>query len=465
MHETATPDNPPPPPAPDKPAYGVFRNADFVRYLVARFIAALGMQMLVTALDWELYKRAHSGLALGFVGLSLMMPMVLCTLPAGQVADRFNRKKIILGSTLALVVASLGLTLTSAFIDLNQSVATFQMFAYALLVVIGVARTFLWPASAAFVTALVTREELPRAITFNSGAFQLSCVLGPSVAGVIIWLTHGAWLVYAANVIFGLTAFALVAGVRHEHKIPPREPVSLKTLVTGFKFVYQNKIILGTITLDMFAVLLGGAVTLLPIFAEDIIPLHGGAEGVGLGLLRAAIPIGAIICVFFIAHRPPLQKAGRTMLLCVAIFGVATILFGLANRQCLGRFFPAADGAWFWVAFGLMALCGAVDNVSVVVRQTLVQILTPDEKRGRVSAVNSLFIGTSNELGGAESGFTAQLFGPVLHHVHETAGPIYAQAMATGAILSVVVGGFGTLVVVLAVAWIWPEIRRYGKLS
>jgi MFS family permease len=465
MHETATPDNPPPPPAPDKPAYGVFRNADFVRYLVARFIAALGMQMLVTALDWELYKRAHSGLALGFVGLSLMVPMILCTLPAGQVADRFNRKKIILGSTLALVVASLGLTLTSAFIDLNQSVATFQMFAYALLVVIGVARTFLWPASAAFVTALVTREELPRAITFNSGAFQLSCVLGPSVAGVIIWLTHGAWLVYAANVIFGLTAFALVAGVRHEHKIPPREPVSLKTLVTGFKFVYQNKIILGTITLDMFAVLLGGAVTLLPIFAEDIIPLHGGAEGVGLGLLRAAIPIGAIICVFFIAHRPPLQKAGRAMLLCVAIFGVATILFGLANRQCLGRFFPAADGAWFWVAFGLMALCGAVDNVSVVVRQTLVQILTPDEKRGRVSAVNSLFIGTSNELGGAESGFTAQLFGPVLHHVHETAGPIYAQAMATGAILSVVVGGFGTLVVVLAVAWIWPEIRRYGKLS
>jgi MFS family permease len=465
MHETATPDNPPPPPAPDKPAYGVFRNADFVRYLAARFIAALGMQMLVTALDWELYKRAHSGLALGFVGLSLMVPMVLCTLPAGQVADRFNRKKIILGSTLALVVASLGLTLTSALIDLNQSVATFQMFAYALLVIIGVARTFLWPASAAFVTALVTREELPRAITFNSGAFQLSCVLGPSVAGVIIWLTHGAWLVYAANVFFGLLAFALVAGVRHEHKIPPREPVSLKTLVTGFKFVYENKIILGTITLDMFAVLLGGAVTLLPIFAEDIIPLHGGAEGVGLGLLRAAIPIGAIICVFFIAHRPPLQKAGRTMLLCVAIFGVATILFGLANRQCLGKFFPAADGVWFWVAFGLMALCGAVDNVSVVVRQTLVQILTPDEKRGRVSAVNSLFIGTSNELGGAESGFTAQLFGPVLHHVHETAGPIYAQAMATGAILSVVVGGFGTLVVVLAVAWIWPEIRRYGKLS
>ena len=457
MHETELQEDPgltPTLPPAGRQTYALFRNADFTRYLLARFIAALGMQMMVTALDWELYKRAHSGLALGFVGLSLMVPMILCTLPAGQVADRFNRKKIILGSTLLLGLASLGLTLTSAFIALDQKVATFQMFAYALLVVVGVARTFLWPASAAFVTALVAREELPRAITFNSGAFQLSCVLGPSAAGVIIWLTHGAWPVYAVNVVFGLAAIALIAGVRHEHKIPPREPVSLKSLITGFKFVYQNKIILGTITLDMFAVLLGGAVTLLPIFADGIIPLHNGADGLGLGLLRAAIPVGAIICVFFLAHRPPLQKAGRTMLLCVAIFGAATILFGLANRQCLGGFFPAMDGAWFWVAFGLMALCGAVDNVSVVVRATLVQILTPDDKRGRVSAVNSLFIGTSNELGGFESGVTQHLFGPVL-----------GNTMATGAILSVVVGGFGTLAVVLVVAWLWPEIRRYGKLS
>jgi MFS family permease len=454
MHETETQDNPPPPPATESQPYAVFRNADFTRYLTARFIAALGMQMLVTALDWELYKRAHSGLALGFVGLALMIPMILCTLPAGQIADRYNRKKIILTATLVLVFASFGLTLTSAFIALDKNVATFQTFAYSLLVVIGIARTFLWPASAAFVTALVSRQELPRAITFNSGAFQLSCVIGPSIAGVVIWLTHVAWPVYAITVLFGIVAYALVASVRHEHKIPPHEPTSIKTLITGFKFVYQNKIILGTLTLDMFAVLLGGAVTLLPIFADGIIPLHNGAEGVGLGLLRAAIPIGAIVCVFFLAHRPPLQKAGRTMLLCVAIFGAATILFGLANRQCLGGIFPAADGAWFWVAFGLMVLCGAVDNVSVVVRQTLVQILTPDDKRGRVSAVNSLFIGTSNEMGGFESGVTQHLFGPVM-----------GNTMATGAILSTVVGGFGTLIVVLAVAWIWPEIRRYGKLS
>ena len=457
MHETEPPDQPAAASASHKPEahpYAIFRNADFTRYVVARFIAAFGMQMLVTALDWEIYKRVHSGLALGFVGLSLMVPMILCTLPAGQLADRRNRKSIILGATAMLGVASLGLTLASAFIGLTENVAAFQLCAYSLVVSIGVARTFLWPASAAFVTALVSRKELPRAITFNSGAFQLSCVLGPAAAGAFIWLTGGAWIVYAINAVFAIVSFVLVGGIRHEHKIPPREPVSLKSLITGFEFVWHNKIILGIISLDMFAVLLGGAVTLLPIFAADVIPLHTGAEGLGLGILRAAIPVGAIICVFHLAHRPPLQKAGRALLLCVAVFGAGTILFGLANTFCLGKFFPAPEGLWFWVAFGLMVLCGAVDNVSVVIRGTLVQLLTPDEKRGRVSAVNSLFIGTSNELGGFESGFTQWLFGPVMGHT-----------MATGAILSTVVGGFGTVLVVIAVAWIWPEIRRYGKLA
>lgn len=457
MHETETPDQPDAPPAPKTPdahPYAIFRNADFTRYLIARFIAALGMQMLVTALDWELYKRTHSGLALGFVGLALMVPMILCTLPAGQIADRRNRKSVILGSTLLLSLSSLGLTLTSGFIALDEKVATFQIFAYSLIFIIGVGRTFLWPASAAFVTSLVTRQELPRAITFNSGAFQLSCVLGPAVAGTIIWLTHSAWMVYAVNVLFGAVAWLLVASIKHVHKIPPREPTTLKSLVTGFAFVWQNKIILGIITLDMFAVLLGGAVTLLPIYAEDIIPLHGGAEGLGLGILRAAIPVGAIACVFYLAHRPPLQRAGSALLWCVAWFGVATMLFGVANRLCLGKFFPAPDGVWFWAAFGLMAFCGAVDNVSVVIRATLVQLLTPDEKRGRVSAVNSLFIGTSNELGGFESGVTQHLFGPVMGY-----------SMATGAILSTVIGGFGTVLVVILIAWMWPQIRRYGKLA
>ena len=430
-------------------AYAVFRNPDFFRYLIARFVASFGMQMLVVAVDWELYERTNSALALGFVGLALMVPMFLCTLPSGHVADTYNRKKIILITTFILALASVALTFVSAF-TAAKDILRFEILIYSLLVIIGVARTFLWPASAAYVASLVPREQLSRAVTFNSGAFQLSSVLGPAVAGLLIWLTKGAWIIYAFNALAGFICFALVLSIRHEHKVPPREPVTFRSLITGFQFVFHNKIILGTISLDMFAVLLGGAVTLLPIFAKDI--LASGPNG--LGLLRAAMPIGAVICTAIIAHRAPIQKAGRAMLLCVAIFGVATILFGLVNQQCLGKYFPAPNAVWFWLAFGLLALSGAVDNVSVVIRQTLVQILTPDDKRGRVSAVNSLFIGTSNELGGFESGFTAQLFGPMM-----------ANSIATGTILSTVVGGFGTIAVVLAVAWIWPEIRRYGKLS
>jgi MFS family permease len=459
MHETETPDNPPPaaPTAPAERPYAVFHNADFTRYIVARFIAAFGMQMLVAAVDWELFHRTGSALALGYVGLSLMVPMILCTLPAGHVADRFSRKKIILISTLALGLVSLGLMLVSLLTA--AQVPLFKIGVYALLVGVGVARTFLWPASAAFVTALVPREQLPRAITFNSGVFQLSSVLGPAAGGIVIWLTHGAWVIYAFNALAAAACFLLIAPIRHEHQIIAHDPTTIRSLITGFRFVFENKIILGTLTLDMFAVLLGGAVSLLPIFAKEILHsglggLHTTADGLDFGLLRAAMPIGAILCVIFLAHRPPLQKAGRAMLWCVAVFGGATLFFGLANSQCLGKIFAAPDALWFWLAFGLMTLCGVVDNVSVIVRHTLVQILTPDEKRGRVSAANSLFIGTSNELGGFESGFTAQLFGPMM-----------ANSIATGTILSTVVGGFGTILVVLVVAWLWPEIRRYGKLA
>jgi MFS family permease len=432
-------------------AYTVFRNPDFFRYLIARFIASFGMQMLVVAVDWELYERTHSALALGGVGLALMVPMFLCTLPAGHVADTFNRKKIILVTTFILALGSVALALVSWLIpDTAANVLHFEILMYSLLVVIGATRTFLWPASAAYVASLVPREQFARAVTFNSGAFQLSSVLGPAAGGLVIWLTHGAWLVYAFNALAAFVCFFLVLAIRHEHKVPPREPVTFRSLITGFQFVYHNKIILGTISLDMFAVLLGGAVALLPIFAKDI--LESGPDG--LGLLRAAMPIGAVICTVIMAHRAPVEKAGRAMLLCVAVFGAATILFGLTNQHAFGKFFTAPNAFWFWLTFGLLALSGAVDNVSVIIRQTLVQILTPDEKRGRVSAVNSLFIGTSNELGGFESGFTAQLFGPMMAH-----------SIATGTIISTVFGGFGTIAVVLAVAWIWPEIRRYGKLS
>jgi len=459
MHEQEAPENLPDEPVPatvatataGTSAYSVLRIADFTRYLTGRFVASLGQQMLVVAIDWELYQRTHSALPLAFVGLSQMVPMILCTIPAGHFADTFNRKKIILISTLVLAAASLGLTLASACLS---NVAWIYFF----LVVIGAARTFLWPASAAFVTGLVPRELFPRAVTFNSGAFQFSCVVGPAAFGAVIALTphateHGtAWSVYALNVLASLLCFALVLPIQHEHKARPAEPVSARSLVEGFRFVYQSKIILGIITLDLFAVLLGGAVTILPMFAQDI--FHAGPGG--LGWLRNAMAVGALICAVVIAHRPPLQKAGRAMLWSVAVFGVATIVFGTANNHCLGRWISLPNAAWFWIAFGMLALAGFVDNISVVVRQTLVQILTPDEKRGRVSAVNSLFIGTSNELGGFRSGIVAYMF---------TRQTLLGNPHATGAIISTVTGGIGTILVVLAVAWIWPEIRRFGKLG
>jgi MFS family permease len=465
VHDEESPENlpvepagaPAGPTAPNRPAaaggdaYAVLRNANFTRYLAGRFVASLGQQMLVVAIDWELYQRTHSALALALVGLSLMAPMILFTVPAGHFADTFNRKQIILASTLVLTATSVGLALVSAW-SLPAGWIYFFLF------VLGAARTFLWPANAAFVTGLVPLDQLSRAITFNSGAFQFSSVLGPAAFGVVLALTPGAvargsaWPVYALNGFASLACFALVAPIRHEHKAKPAEPVSLRSLAEGFRFVFQNKIILGTITLDLFAVLLGGAVTILPMFANDI--FHTGPGG--LGWLRNAMAVGSVICALVIAHRPPLENAGRAMLGAVAVFGLATILFGLANANCLGRWLSLPDDAWFWIAFLLLALAGAVDNISVVVRHTLVQILTPDEKRGRVSAVNSLFIGTSNELGGFRSGLVAFLF---------TTPTRLGGAQATGAIVSTVSGGLGTILVVLAVAWIWPEIRRYGKLS
>jgi len=219
---------------------------------------------------------------------------------------------------------------------------------------------------------------------------------------------------------------ALISLVRRHHVVALKEKMTFRSLIVGFKFVFASKIILGTITLDLFAVLLGGATALLPVYAKDI--LHAGPTG--LGFLQAALPMGSLLCALILAHRPPLQKAGRALLWAVATFGLATIAFGLSQ--------------WFWLSFLMLFVCGAVDNISVVVRHTLVQLLTPDEKRGRVSAVNSLFIGTSNELGGFESGLVAHVFTPVI---------------------SVVAGGVGTLLVVIAVALIWPEIRKYGRLD
>lgn len=424
--------------APNSPTdhYAVFRLRDFRLYLIGRLFAVLGTQMLTVAVGWELYERTHSPLALGLVGLVEMIAMVGCTLPAGHLADNLNRKRIILAALLVSSSASLGLALISwrhANVD----------WIYACLFTSAVARTFLWPASTAFLVSLVPRELFPRAVTWNSGTFQLSSVAGPAISGLLIavlkkFSDHPAAFIYLINFCTAMTCWFCVKMVRAHHVVKNPEPMSLKSLATGFNFIFAQKLILGMITLDMFAVFLGGATSLLPVFAAEKDLLHAGAQG--LGLLQAALPLGSVSCALYLAHRAPMQKAGRALLWCVAVFGLATIVFGLSR--------------WFWFSFAMLFVCGAVDNVSVVVRHTSVQLLTPDDKRGRVSAVNSLFIGTSNELGGFESGFVAHLFGPAM-----------GNAISTGAIISVVSGGIGTILVVIAVAYFWPEIRRYGKLA
>ena len=408
-----------PPQAAGHDPYAVLRNRNVALYLVGRLAASLGQQMLTVAVGWELYERTHSALALGLVGLTQMVPMVLFTLPAGHVADNHDRKRIIVLMNLVIACASLGLTVISA---LGAPV----FWIYFCLFAAGSARTFLWPASSAFLPHLVSRRDFPRAVAWSSGSFQLSSVAGPAAGGALIALTHHAAPVYAFNAAAALICLMLISFVRHSHTVAVKEKMTAGSLIAGFRFVFASPIILGTITLDLFAVLLGGATALLPVYAKDIL----GVGPTGLGFLQAALPMGSLLCALVLAHRPPLQKAGRAMLLAVAGFGVATIAFGFSH--------------WFWFSFLMLFACGAVDNISVVVRHTLVQLLTPDEKRGRVSAVNSLFIGTSNELGGFESGLVAYLLGPVF---------------------SVVSGGIGTILVVLAVAVIWPEIRKYGRLD
>jgi len=430
--------------------YAVFRLRDFRLYLTGRLFAVIGAQMLTVAVGWELYERTNSALALGLVGLAEMIAMVCCTLPAGHLADNLNRKRIILTALLVSACASLGLALISwqhAHVG----------WIYACLFTSAAARTFLWPASSAFLTSLVPRELFPRAVTWNSGVFQLSSVAGPAIGGALIALlkhysNHPAAFIYIINFGTAAVCFLCVKLVSAHHVVKNPEPMSVKSLATGFRFIFAQRLILGMITLDMFAVFLGGATSLLPVFAKDI--LHAGADG--LGLLQAALPLGSVVCALYLAHRPAMQKAGQALLWCVVVFGLATVLFGLVNDYAFGRWFGFAMPVpgWFWLAFAMLFVCGAVDNVSVVVRHTSVQLLTPDDKRGRVSAVNSLFIGTSNELGGFESGFVAHL-----------AGPVMGNAITTGAIFSVVSGGIGTILVVAAVACYWPEIRKYGKMA
>ena len=419
MSSPVSSDAPDPLPAPPD-RYAVLRLRDFRLYLSGRFIAAFAQQMLGTAVGWELLERTNSTLALGFVGLVQIVPLVLLTLPAGQLADRRDRRKIILVMEVLTAAACAGLT----FVSWKQFPVVWT---YVFLFLGAVARSFLWPASSAFLPQIVPRSELAAATTWNSGSYQISAALGPLVGGLVIYLTHGAASVYAFNVVAGLVC----AGQLWQVRTRPAAAVqtqgkNLSDVLAGLRFVFGTRIILATITLDLFAVLFGGATALLPVYSRDILHV-GPAE---LGWLRAALPFGSATMAFVVVHRPPMQRAGRALLLAVAGFGLATMVFGWSRS--------------FYLSWAMLFACGALDNISVVVRHTLVQILTPDQLRGRVSAVNTLFIGASNEFGEFESGLAAHWFGPVL---------------------AVVGGGVCTILVVVATALIWPEMRRIGRLD
>jgi MFS family permease len=397
-----------------------FTYPAFTLYETSRFLVVAAMEMLSVAVGWQVYEITHRALDLGYVGLAQFLPGFALFLVAGHAADRVNRRRL-------LMWCYAGFTLCSALLLVLtfRSVRTVQPI-YAVLVGLGVVRSFNGPVSRALLPQLVPEEHFPNAVAWNSSVFQVAVILGPALGGLMYAFFHGPKAVYAtATVVSGLAILATLR-IKTEHKTFAREPISWKTVFAGFHYIWKQKVILGSISLDMFAVLLGGAVALLPIYASEI--LKTGPWG--LGLLRSAPGVGAAGMAILIAHYPIRRRAGLTMLWCVAAFGVCTILFGVSRSLVL--------------SMAALFLVGATDMVSVIVRGTLIQIATPDEMRGRVNAVDMLFIGVSNELGEFESGLTAHWFGTVP---------------------SVVIGGLGTLAVIAIWAWKFPELRRADKLT
>ena len=396
--------------------YAAFRIHDYRLYVIGWLVAMIGTRIQSIAIGWEIYQRTGEALSLGLVGLAQALPMMLLALPAGMLADRYERRRLAMISLLGMTATSLALAAFSA----KQGPIPWM---YALLALDATAMALGRPARVALLPQLVPAETFPNAVTWNTSLMHLASVGGPALGGFVIAVNLPvAYLIAAASSLW--LAFIL-SRIRFRPVESQPEPANWPTFLAGLQFVWDKRILFTLMSLDLFAVLLGGAVYLLPIFAEDI--LQVGATG--FGYLRAAPAVGAFCMAFAMIYLPPMKRAGHALLLAVAGFGVATIFFGFSQSFILS-----------WV---MLSLTGALDNISMVVRQTLTQLLTPDRMRGRVSAVSSIFIGASNELGGFESGLVAQWFGPVI---------------------SVVSGGIGTLLVVAGAAALSPQLLRLGAL-
>jgi predicted MFS family arabinose efflux permease len=393
------------------------RHEDFRRYLTARLAGAFGAQMLIVALGYQVYQLTRNPLDLGLIGLSQFLPFVVLVLPAGQAADHFDRRRIMSGCYALLTVCALFL----AALTLAGLPSAWPIFA--VMTLFGVARAFSMPTGQALLPNLVPTAEFGNAIAVTSSTGQIATIAGPALGGLLF--LAGPAVVYGVVAVMTALGTVLLLGVHGGGRSERvREPISLRTVLSGVVFVRSHPVVLGSISLDLFAVLFGGATALLPIYASDI--LHVGPTG--LGVLRSAPAVGAAICAGVLVARPVARHVGAWMFGGVAVFGASTLVFGIS------RSFPLTIAA--------LVVLGAADQVSVYVRHLLVQLTTPDTIRGRVSAVNAVFIGASNELGEFESGVTAAWFGTVP---------------------AVLVGGVATIVVAGAWSWLFPSLRTLQR--
>lgn len=393
--------------------YSSFRSRDFRLFLVANLLSTLGLQMISVAVSWDLYVATKSAMVLGNVGFVQVAPFLLFALWAGHFADRLDRRRIML-ATQAVVSAAAALLIVSA-----QSVLAI----YSALFLAAAARAFQGPARLAILPHVVSEEALSNAITWNSSVQEIASVSGPALAGLVL-AAAGSRTVYVIHLACSVFAFAAIYFLSVRAKDDAQAPPDRKSLLEGIRFVRRDSLILPAISLDLFAVLFGGATALLPIYAVEI--LHTGARG--LGWLRAAPSLGAVSMALIQSHMPRIKRAGLSLLLAVAAFGASTIIFGISRS--------------LWLSFAMLYLTGAFDNVSVVLRQSLVQTRTPDFLKGRVLAVQNIFISSSNQLGAVESGWMAAWFGPVV---------------------SVAGGGIATILIVLGFAIGAPALREWEQ--
>ncbi len=397
-----------------------FAHRDFRLFLASHFLWTLATQIQSVAVSWQIYGITHSPLALGYVGLSQFFPMALFTLPAGHAADRFDRRLIIVAGFVVQAMTA------AMFLVLAVGKASVVWPFYAVLALFGIARAFVGPAAQSFVPMLVAAEQFPQAVAWDSAIFQTAVIAGPALGGAIYVL--GASVAYSVCLVLFVTVVLVTSLMRIRSTTHSKELAmsGYARLTAGVSYVRSSRILLGAISLDLFAVLLGGATALLPVYARDI--LHVGSFG--LGVLRSAPALGAVLFGLILGRMPLVRNTGIVMFACVAMFGVATIVFGLSHN--------------FMLSIAALFVLGASDMVSVYVRTTLTQLATPDAMRGRVSAVNRLFVTASNELGEFESGLTATWFGTVP---------------------SVVIGGIGTIAVVAIWSWLFPDLRDVDRLS